>query len=885
MGKHSVIVSVGVLLASMVISVPLGPAATADAGAPPLASTACDVSPPWSGGTSSIVEGGLHRIVPRRLLDTRYTLGLVAAGCTVVMDSSSVIPSDATAASLNVTAVGAETTGFVTVYPCDEPVPYVSSINTRSAIPVPNAVVVPLEESRRVCLYSSVSTHLIVDVDGWFGIDGEPFHGLAPSRILDSRYGPRPDGRTGQFAAGTTTRIPIAGIGPVPGLATGVALNLTATESAGPGFLTVYPCGTKPSLTSSLNFETGDTRANHVIAGLDATGAVCIFTPTTTSVILDVTGWYGDDTGSRLTTIRGTRVFDTRDGTGGAAAPIGAGETRAVDVGLRGSLAVGQNVVINLLATRSDGGGFLTVFPCGAVRSATSSLNLAQGQDVANLVTSPVGDDGQVCVYSSTSTDVVMDVVASIGAAGPLLDLAITGGVLTTPFAPDAHNYGVICHPGLNSWTLAANAVQGAVVTVSGIRPDDSVIVSPGEAVVVSVTPDGGSATDYWIRCLPADFPVMDTRRRDAVTPGWYLAAPVNSHYVVILDDHGGPVWYQDAGAGVIDAKLMPDGATLAWTRLLGAAYGTTPGGAYEVRTFDGTPIRQWATVDAITDHHELLSLANGNVVMISYHSRDGVDVRALGSGYVSPSKVVDTWLQEITPAGAVAWSWHSEDHVAVAETVAQQDNPGILQTPGSATPVLDLLHANSVDIDPATGDLIVSARHLDAVFKIRRAPGLAEDGKVLWKLGGNPPTDPATVDLEIVADPFGGPRRQHDARLLANGNITLFDNQSFHPGTSSRGVEYHLDVAAGTATLVGEWGRTDGQQAFGLGSTRRQPDGSTVVGWGGINELLSEFLPGHAARPAMVIRLPAAATNYRVVKLPSEALDESMLRATAGSP
>jgi hypothetical protein len=200
-------------------------------------------------------------------------------------------------------------------------------------------------------------------------------------------------------------------------------------------------------------------------------------------------------------------------------------------------------------------------------------------------------------------------------------------------------------------------------------------------------------------------------------------------------------------------------------------------------------------------------------------------------------------------------------------------------------TPVLDLLHANSVDIDPATGDLIVSARHLDAVFKIRRAPGLAEDGKVLWKLGGNPPTDPATVDLEIVADPFGGPRRQHDARLLANGNITLFDNQSFHPGTSSRGVEYHLDVAAGTATLVGEWGRTDGQQAFGLGSTRRQPDGSTVVGWGGINDLLSEFLPGPAARPAMVIRLPAAATNYRVVKLPSEALDESMLRATAGSP
>lgn len=884
MVKRSVIVSVGVLLGSVLTAVPA--ATAANVVAPPIASTACDVSPPWSGGASSPVEGGLHRIGPRRLLDTRYTLGLVGAGCTVVMDTTSLIPSDATAASLNVTAVDAQEREFVTVYPCDEPLPYVSSINTRSSIPVPNAVVVPLEDSRRVCPYTSGPTHLIVDVNGWFGVDGEPFHGLAPARILDSRYGPRPDGRTGKFKAGTTTRIPIAGIGPVPSLATGVALNVTVTESEGPGYLTVYPCGGSPSLTSSLNFESGDTRSNNVIAGLDGTGALCLYTPATTSVILDATGWFGDDSGSRLLTIRATRVFDTRDGTGGSATPIGAGQTRAVDVVSKGRLAIGQDVVINLLATQSAGGGFLTVFPCGTVRSATSSLNLAQGQDVSNLVTSPVGDGGQVCVYSSTSTHVVIDVVASIGAAGPLLALDISGGTLTTPFAPDAHNYGVICRPGANTWKLAANAVQGAAVSVSGVRPNGSVTVSPGDAVVVTVTPEGGSATEYWIRCLPNDFPVMDTRRRDAVTAGWYLAAPVSSHYVVILDDHGGPVWYQDAGAGVIDAKLMPDGATLAWTRLLGAAYGTTPGGAFEVRAFDATPIRQWATVGTITDHHDLLPLANGHVVMISYHQRAGVDVSALGAGYVSPSTVVDTWLQEITPTRTVAWSWHSEDHIAVNETVAQQDSPSILQTPGSPTQVLDLLHTNSVDIDPGTGDLIVSSRHLDAVFKVRRAPGGADDGKVLWKLGGNTPTDPATVHFAIRADPFGGPRRQHDARLLPNGNITLFDNQSFHPGgTSSRGAEYALDLTAGTATLVGEWKRTDGQQAFGLGSVRQQSDGSTVVGWGGISELLSDYLPGHSARAAMTIRLPAGASNYRVLKLPVDALDESVLRATAGAP
>ena len=246
---------------------------------------------------------------------------------------------------------------------------------------------------------------------------------------------------------------------------------------------------------------------------------------------------------------------------------------------------------------------------------------------------------------------------------------------------------------------------------------------------------------------------------------------------------------------------------------------------------------------------------------------------------------MVDTWIQEITPAGTLAWSWHSEDHIAVAETVAQLDQASIIQTVGSPTQVLDLVHANSVDVDPVTGDVIVSARHLDAVLRIRRSPGQPDDGTVLWKLGGNAPTSATTTQLTILGDPFGGPRRQHDARLLPDGNITLFDNQSFHPGTSSRGVEYTLDLTAGTATMVGSWGRTDGQQAFGLGSMRRMPDGSTIIGWGAITDLLSDYLPGHSVRPAMVIRLPAGATNYRVVKLPPEALDESLLRATAGGP
>lgn len=836
---------------------------------------------PGGGDPPGVVEGGLHLLTPTRVLDTRQGLGPVGGGCTVLLDLGDAVPADAVAVSLSVTAVDVAVAGYVTAYACDLSIPTASNLNPRPGAAVSNTVVVPLAASRQVCLFTATQSQLIADLGGWFGVDGEPFNGLAPTRVLDTRGAPRPDGGAGPLAAGSVTRVPIAGTGPVPGGATGVLLNATVTETQAQGWLTVFPCGATP-FVSPLTYQTADTRAVQLFAGLDATGATCVYTPVGTQVIFDVTGWFGGDDGSRLVPLTGTRVLDSRDETGGWDGPIPPGEVRPVDVTLEGTLPVGQNVLVDVVATGADGGGYVALFPCGGPVPATSSLNLGAGETVANLTGVPVGEDGRVCVYANVSTHVIIDVVGSLGAPGPLLRLDLAGGTLTTAFTPDGHNYGVICEPGTNSWTFSTDAVYRAAVTVAGGDPGGTVTVSTGDAVVITATPQGGPSTEYWVRCLPSDFPVLDTRRRDVVAPGWYLVSPVSSRYAVILDDHGAPVWYQNAGNPVIDASLLPDG-TLAWTALLGLGYGTDPGGAYQVHTLDGTFVRQWATIGAITDHHDLQPLPGGNMLMISYHRRDNVDVSALGPGYPSPSSVVDTWIQEITPAGTLAWSWHSEDHIAVAETVAQLDQASIIQTVGSPTQVLDLVHANSVDVDPVTGDVIVSARHLDAVLRIRRSPGQPDDGTVLWKLGGNAPTSATTTQLTILGDPFGGPRRQHDARLLPDGNITLFDNQSFHPGTSSRGVEYTLDLTAGTATMVGSWGRTDGQQAFGLGSMRRMPDGSTIIGWGAITDLLSDYLPGHPSRPALKVLLQTGDVNYRALKIPFEVLGEGTLRATAG--
>ena len=78
--------------------------------------------------------------------------------------------------------------------------------------------------------------------------------------------------------------VPAAGVG-------AVSLNVTATDVEGAGFVTVYPCGVRP-LVSSLNVTAGVTVPNAVIAPVSAAGTVCFYSSVATDLIADVNGWF-----------------------------------------------------------------------------------------------------------------------------------------------------------------------------------------------------------------------------------------------------------------------------------------------------------------------------------------------------------------------------------------------------------------------------------------------------------------------------------------------------------------------------------------------------------------------------------------------------------------
>lgn len=181
-------------------------------------------------------------------------------------------------------------------------------------------------------------------------------------------------------------------------------MNVTATQPVGGGHLRVYPCGQSLPNASTLNYRTGASVAAGAIVGLGSNGRICVYSPTQTHVLVDVSGYF--PAGAPYSPLVPVRAVDTRTG---QAVPSG----WALSVTIGGSYGVPANaaaVVVNVTATRPVGGGHLRVYPCGQAVPNASTLNYGPGASVANSAIVALGTAGKVCVYTPTTTHIIVDV-------------------------------------------------------------------------------------------------------------------------------------------------------------------------------------------------------------------------------------------------------------------------------------------------------------------------------------------------------------------------------------------------------------------------------------------------------------------------------------------
>jgi hypothetical protein len=354
-----------------------------------------------------------HRYVPvtaSRLLDTRSgTKPVARATINVPVVGKGGVPATAKAVVVNLTATEATAPGFVTVWPGAANRPNTSNLNldtnnqTRA-----NQVVVPLGTDGAIQLYTEKGTHLIVDVLGYFEATETSKDGrilsVAPTRLLDTRP-------ANKLASGATVDVTIAGKGGVPATGAKAALvNLTATETTAAGFFAAYPSGTPWPGTSNLNAsQANESVANLALVPLGADGKITVFSEKGAHIIVDVFGYVTDSSAASsaqglFVPLTPTRGFDSRSGvTPAANSTSNVAFTTFPD----GVAAVFANVTMDATAS----GGYVTAYPGGLPKPATSTVNASKtGQTVANSALIGLGKSNDLSLYTDVSTNLIVDV-------------------------------------------------------------------------------------------------------------------------------------------------------------------------------------------------------------------------------------------------------------------------------------------------------------------------------------------------------------------------------------------------------------------------------------------------------------------------------------------
>ena len=380
----------------------------------------------------------------------------------------------------------------------------------------------------------------------------------------------------------------------------------------------------------------------------------------------------------------------------------------------------------------------------------------------------------------------------------------------------------------------------------------DSSISNSGPVTKISVSYMGAFKKNYYLTCVDErvspisitnadghreEFNLMDT----IVIPG-----QVNEQYngtIVLRDSLGTPIWWMATNSKPIanqgflylrDPQIVEGGNKVMFVGSKKPAGVFSSDGEYMIYNLNTHKIEKSYTgasslnAEGTLDFHDLQLFPNGEAVGIRYAKRTDVDLSSIG--IPKGIEVLDSEIVFLNSDGTEKFKHSILDKIKIEEIAVNQPayyNPG-------AAPV-DVVHANSVEI---VGDsVIVSSRHLDAVHKIR-----ISDGEIVWKLGGHGKTK---YDLDVINE-YGAFNQsnntidlnhllsgQHDARMIKNGQLSIFDN-----GTTANRNPRILTLKIDEKNMKAEITQviTGSSQSVSscCGTARELKDGAWLVNWGG---------------------------------------------------
>ncbi len=475
---------------------------------------------------------------------------------------------------------------------------------------------------------------------------------------------------------------------------------------------------------------------------------------------------------------------------------------------------------------------------------------------------------GRVGATVAAATLAALVLPAAVVGAPPSRTEASFGTAGLFPvYRPGAHDYVIRCHDAPVTVKAHASAPWQVAIGSQAFSSGEvsrTVPLSTGLAFTVTFRKTGSSQLyRYHVRCLPSNFPTYTFTRDGPVSPAFFSAddafSKTQNRYAIIFDSNGVPVWWYPASAE--GPRVLPNGHVLWFNTALRA------GGRWEVHRLDGSLVRVLPAVGSVpVDGHDLQLLPNGDYLLGAHVKQSHVDTSAYGGS--SDADVLNARLQEVSPTAQLAWEWQSQDHVSLSETGRWW--PYTLRHSSATGYAYDLVHWNS--IEPDGKSVIASFRTLDAVYKI-----IKETGNIAWKLGGTRTPRSLAVEGDPDAPTLAG---QHDARLLPDGTVTVFDNRTSLtgpiPDPQPRAVRYRVDPGARTATLVESIRDPTVTRSYCCGSARRLPDGNWLIDWAQGSGAIGGYAPDGTR--TFLLRFDST-FSYRAQPVPADALSIGDLR------
>jgi hypothetical protein len=312
---------------------------------------------------------------------------------------------------------------------------------------------------------------------------------------------------------------------------------------------------------------------------------------------------------------------------------------------------------------------------------------------------------------------------------------------------------------------------------------------------------------------------IVVSARSSQSAPGDIFAAPYTGPGPpgpMIFDEAGNLVWFDPLPAGTaaatnLQVQQLGGQPVLTWWQ----GYIPPQGFGQGEEIIDNSSYEQIARVRAgngyHADLHDFKITPQGTALLTVFNP---IDCNLSVVGGPSGGAVTDSVFQEIDlHTGLVRREWHSLDHVPLGDSYS-------LATHASKEWPFDYFHINSID-QHADGTTLISARNTWSLYELNTTSGSIEN-----TIGGQ------HSGVKLASGTHTA--YQHDATMLANGEISVFDNggvPKVHP--QSRGLVLSINPTSDSASVAAQYEHSPSLSSGSQGNIQQLTNGDMFVGWG----------------------------------------------------